>query len=185
MSRVKQWPVVIHPYGQSYARDQRRRALESSRQASAPVSSWAAPEVSSAGRPSVESPSAPEAAAKSHRLESIRGVRSTGIFEVPSDTVIQLIVAISSFDDEEQTAAVRIRRVTDGGLQPVYYRVLRIAPGGAERIVVDGLGGETVEVEVTLPSDQLVPTAAVTQFFPADAGILVLVYKAPGDFIPV
>ena len=115
----------------------------------------------------------------------MRGTRSTGIFEVPSDTVIQLLVAISSFAEEEQSAAVRIRRIADGGLQPVFFRALRIPPGGAERILVDGLGGETVEVEVTLPSDELVPTAAVTQFFPADAGILVLVYKSPGDFIPV
>ena len=60
-----------------------------------------------------------------------------------------------------------------------------IPAGGAEQIVVDGLGGEMVAVEVMLPSDDLVPTTAVTQFFPVDGGILVLVYKSPGDFIPV
>jgi len=67
----------------------------------------------------------------------------------------------------------------------VFFRALTIPAGGAERVVVDGLAGERVEVEVTLPSDQLVPTVTVTQYFPADGGILVLVYKAPGDLVAV
>lgn len=127
----------------------------------------------------------PAADTKSQTAGPVRGVKTTGIFQVPGDTVIQLVVAISSFAPEEQTAAIRVRRVVDEELQPVFFRLVRIQAGGAQRVVVDGLGGEWIEVEVMLPSDQLVPTAAVTQFFPADAGILVLVYKAPSDFIEV
>lgn len=173
MSRVKQWPVIVPPYRRT-ARD--RRPDSAVERASEPPRRPAPPKSASNNT---------EAPARTRTVDQVRGVRSTGIFEVPADTVIQLVVAISSFASEEQTAAVRVRRVTDGGLQPVFYRLLRIGPGGAQRVVVDGLGGERIEVEVTLSSDQLVPTAAVTQFFPADAGILVLVYKSPGDFVEI
>ena len=62
---------------------------------------------------------------KSQRIEQVRGTRTTGIFRVPSDTVIQLeVVGISSFAEDEQTAAVRISRVADGGLQPVFFCAL-------------------------------------------------------------
>lgn len=113
----------------------------------------------------------------------MRGVRTTGIFDVPSDTVIQVVVAISSFSEQAQQASVRIRRVSGDELEPVFFRALTVPAGGAERLVVDGLGGERVEVEVTLSTDLLVPTVAVTQFFPADGGVLVLVYKSPPDLV--
>lgn len=204
VSRVKQWPVIVPPY--------RRPHLRNPRSSRAEEQSARAREIDEAVKPSSESsatrrplppsgssrrPSAPAGASaetvSTRTTDLVRGVKSTGIFEVPEDTVIQLVVAISSFSAEEQTAAVRVRRMSgeeprpgvpqSGVLQPVFFRLLRIEPGGARRVTVDGLGGERIEVEVTLSSHQLVPTAAVTQFFPADAGLLVLTYKSPGDFV--
>lgn len=163
MSRVKQWPVIVRPGGHPHPR---RRE-----------------ETGKSGR-GVGSPSAPSPAAD-RRTDKLRGARSTGVFEVPGDAVIQLVVAISSFSEDEQSAAVRIRRVSGTELRPVFFQARRVAPWGAERMVVDGLAGETVDVEVMLSSDRLIPTAAVTQFFPADGGILVLVYKSPDDFVAV
>lgn len=184
LSRVKQWPVFVSPYGRRSARGKSlppRRQEEASKTRAHPVEN---PDPANPV-PRADGHERPAAGTKSQTAGPVRGVKTTGIFQVPGDTVIQLVVAIGSFAPEEQTAAIRVRRVVDEELQPVFFRLVRIQAGGAQRVVVDGLGGEWIEVEVMLPSDQLVPTAAVTQFFPADAGILVLVYKAPSDFIEV
>ena len=115
----------------------------------------------------------------------VAGLRTTGIFTVPQDTVLQLVVAVSSFADEEETATVSIRRVEGDELETIFFRSLTVPPGGAQRVIVDGLDGQTIAVDVQLSSDLLVPTATVTQFFPADGATVVLVYKSAGDFIPV
>jgi len=113
------------------------------------------------------------------------GVRTTGVLEVPQDTVIRVAVAISSFAETEHTADVWIRRVQGRELETVFFRSLTVPAGGAQGVTVDGLGGETIQIDVQLSSDLLVPTAAITQYFPADGAIVVLLYKSPGDFIPI
>jgi len=115
----------------------------------------------------------------------VAGLRTTGIFTVPQDTTVQLVVAVSSFADEEQTATVWIRRVEGDELETVFFRALTVPPGGAQRVTVDGLDGQAVVVDVQLSSDLLIPTATVTQFFPADGATVVLLYKSAGDFISV
>ena len=181
MGSVKQWPIYTSYGRRRYlgGRDAREGsatgegALERAAQATGVGEAARLPEAREQAVP-VRS-----------RSREVRGVRTTGIFEVPSDTVIQLVVAISSFSGQAHPASVRIRRLDRDELEPVFFRALTVPAGGAERIVVDGLGGQTVEVEVNLPSDLLVPTVTVTQYFPADGGILVLVYKSPGDLVPV
>lgn len=118
------------------------------------------------------------------RLE-LRGVRTTGLFPVPGDAQIQLAVFISSFSDADETAAVTVRRLCNGELATVFFRSLTVPARGVQQVAVDGLAGETVAVEVALASDRQVPSAAVTQYFPADGAIVTLVYKSPGDFVPV
>lgn len=204
MSGVKQWPVYAGPrsrkaasrrQGRSEATGSASRGEAGSRRAARPGEvSWPV-STRSCRRPStgatdtqgvVQAAASPAATPVTRGNDvDVRGVRTTGIFDVPSDTVIQLVVAISSFSSQAQPASVRILRVDRDELTPVFFRALTIPAGGAERIVVDGLGGERVQVDVTLPSDLLVPTVAVTQYFPADGGILVLVYKSPGDFVAV
>jgi len=115
----------------------------------------------------------------------VRGVNTTGLFTVPSDTVIQLAIAVSSFADIDQTASVWIRRLDGRELETVFFRSLDVPAGGARRVTVEGLGGQTVQIDVDLPSGDLVPTAAVTQHFLADGGIVTLLYKSPSDFVPV
>lgn len=177
VSRVKQWPVYTFNGGRRRVPERPRRGPEPGRD------SGPGPDLEERTPPPGRRPPGPRE--RDGRRQEVRGVRTTGIFQVPSDTVIQLVVAVSSFSDQEQPASVRVRKVSGNQLEPVFFRALTIPAGGAERVVVDGLAGERVEVEVTLPSDQLVPTVTVTQYFPADGGILVLVYKAPGDLVAV
>ncbi|HEY8497517.1 MAG TPA: hypothetical protein VIK98_10875 [Limnochordales bacterium] len=115
----------------------------------------------------------------------VRGLRTTGLFAVPDDSIIQLVILISSFADQEQTANVWVRRVEDDELRTVFFRSLTVPAGGVQQVTVDGLGGQTVRIDVELPSDLLVPTASVTQYFLADGAIIVRVYKSPADFVPV
>lgn len=185
MSSVKQWP--IYP---SRRKPNGKMSQHRERSPGPPAPPQAGEtSVKATEEPQVASTATPQAldALLPGRLERqrVRGARSTGLFDVPDGTVMQLVIAISSFSAEEQTAAVRVQRVNGAELQPVFFQVLRIAPEGVGRVVIDGLAGERVEVEVMLSSDRLVPTAAVTQFFPADAGLLVLAYKSPGQFVSV
>lgn len=115
----------------------------------------------------------------------VRGLRTTGLFAVPSDSVIQLVILISSFADQEQTANVWVRRVEDDELRTVFFRSLTVPAGGVQQVTVDGLAGQTIRIDVEVPSDLLVPTAAITQYFLADGAIIVRVYKSPADFVPV
>src|SRR5690606_2351409 len=107
----------------------------------------------------------------------VRGLRTTGLFAVPSDSVIQLVILISSFADQEQTANVWVRRVEDDELRTVFFRSLTVPAGGVQQVTVDGLAGQTIRIDVEVPSDLLVPTAAITQYFLADGAIIVRVYK--------
>lgn len=185
MSSVKQWPIYPSrrkPNGKMSQHRERSPGPPAPPQAGeTPVKATEEPQVASTATPQALDALLPG------RLERqrVRGARSTGLFDVPDGTVMQLVIAISSFSAEEQTAAVRVQRANGAELQPVFFQVLRIAPEGVGRVMIDGLAGERVEVEVMLSSDRLVPTAAVTQFFPADAGILVLAYKSPGQFVSV
>jgi len=115
----------------------------------------------------------------------LRGLRTTGLFTVPADTVMQLVVAISSLSEDHHTADLWIRRVDGARRDTIFFRSLEVPAHSVQRVTVDGLSGQTVEIDVHLSSDLLVPTAAVTQFFPADGATVVALYKSAGDFILV
>ncbi|OUN01585.1 MAG: hypothetical protein BAA04_01105 [Firmicutes bacterium ZCTH02-B6] len=117
--------------------------------------------------------------------QGVRGLRTTGLFAVPDDSIIQLVLLLSSFAEQDQTANVWVRRVEDGELRTVFFRSLSVPAGGVQQLSVDGLGGQTIRVDVELSSDLLVPTASVTQYFLADGAILVRAYKSPSDFVPI
>lgn len=119
----------------------------------------------------------------------IRDVRTTGLFDVPGEPgdIVRLEVAVSSFATARQEVAVQLNKAVGNELVPVFFRSFAVPEGEARRLELEigDLIGETVEVAISSGSDDLKPSAAVTQFFPADGGILVLLYKSPADFVEV
>lgn len=118
---------------------------------------------------------------------SVRGVKTTGLFEVPSDDVqtFTLVVFVSNFAETRRSAQVTVRRLVDGRLETLFSETVEVGPGEARRLDIENAQGETVEVSIETDSDYVIPSGAVTQFFPADGGILVVRHLSAADFVDV
>lgn len=112
---------------------------------------------------------------------------STGLFRVPVGVgnPITLAVYLSNFSTETQHAQVEIRGKVRGRLVPVLSESVEIPAGQARKVTRGDLAGAIVDVVVTRTSAQLLPSAAVTEFFPADAGVVVHLIRTAGDFVVV
>jgi len=121
-----------------------------------------------------------------HALQTapVVDARSTGFFAVPEGdgNIIDLHVYLSSFADVPHRVAVHVDRRVGNERESVFSRVLEIPSGEARHLEIGDLDGQSVEVRVSAPAE-IVATAAVTQYFLADGGILVLIFKAPSDFV--
>src|SRR5690606_2896977 len=80
-----------------------------------------------------------------------------------------------------------VDRLPEAGRAERFFRQAMTVPArGANSIRLDAPAGETIAISVLLPAGlewQVVPSAAVVQFFPADAGTLPVVNVSPGDFV--
>ena len=117
----------------------------------------------------------------------VKEERTTGLFAVPTgvDNPITVSVFLSNPTPQPESAEVRIRRVTAGGLTTVFYRILSVPAGEVRKVDLSDLAGQTIEVSVSPISAAIVPSVSVTEYFPADGGIIVRLAKYAGEFVYV
>lgn len=115
----------------------------------------------------------------------IKNVRTTGLFEVPAGVgnPITATVFLSNPTSMSESAEIRVRRLTNGGLTTVFFRILAVPAGEVRKVDLSDLEGQTIDVSVSPASTTLVPSVSVTEYFPADGGIIVRLAKFPGDFV--
>lgn len=116
----------------------------------------------------------------------MRALRSTGLFDVPNGEAAQidLNIYLSSFAPASREVDVVVNQLVGTERRRIFSRSLRLPSGEARRLEVGDVAGKTLEVTVAA-ADDVVPSAAATQVFLADGGILVRVYKSPADFVRV
>lgn len=170
MGQVESRPIQLH-YTRSTAPVQRRTA-QSPSEAAGSLDGEALEAV---------------AEAQPVRLRQIGEERTTGFFAAPSGdgNLVRLDVFLSSFSSEEQSAEIEVTRAVNGSMETLFFRSIGVAAGGARRVEVGEVGGETLKVTVRLSSPDLVPSAAVTQMFLADGAIVTLVFRSPEDFVRI
>lgn len=121
---------------------------------------------------------------------------STGIFDVPQGVaaaITEVHITLSSFSNEELQAVVEVNRLQNSQKEPVQNETIVVPPGAERELVLTGLDGLTVEVNLTLSRDQkgnaLLPSVQVTVLFTSDgteesqilipAGAMMGVFVAP------
>lgn len=117
----------------------------------------------------------------------VRTRKTTGLFGVvESDgNPIQVVLLLSSFAGEEQSAIATVNRYGPQGRETVLFRALDVPAGGAARVELEGLAGDTIEVIFSLPSDDLLPSVAVTKTFIADGAVVLQQLKTPAHFVRI
>ena len=143
-----------------------------------------------ASQPIVYEPRSVRAAGGSPRERAdseIRGVRTTGLAEVPTGVgnPITVTIFLSNPTSQPESAEVRVRRMAGTGLTTVFYRILAVPGGEARTVDLSDLEGQTIEISVSPPDTPLVASVSVTEYFPADGGIIVRLAKYPGDFVVI
>src|SRR5690625_4510756 len=117
---------------------------------------------------------------------SFAGVRSTGFFQTPPDEGIptNLSIFLSSFDTETRRVVVRVNRLIGDTVEPIFSRSLDVPSGEGRRLDVDDVAGQTLEIRIEA-EDEIIPSAVVANYFIADGGIIVQVYRSPSDFVRI
>lgn len=193
MGDVKSWSIEydVLPAGRARRRAGAAapRAGRSGGGARSPVSDTRVAEGSepapSARRVS-EGQSQPQARAQAELrpLQARRRV-TTGLFDVvPSDgNPIQVVLLVSSFSEADQSAVATVNRYGAGGRETVLFRAIDVPAGGGARVELEGLAGSTIEVIFSLPSEELLPSVAVTKTFIADGAVVLQQLKTASGFV--
>lgn len=131
-------------------------------------------------------PAAPTAAGRAeNRTLQSRTRKTTGLFNViESDgNPIQVVLLVSSFAQGPQSVVATVNRYGAEGRETVLFRALDIPAGGVARVELEGLAGDTIEVIFSLPSEELLPSVAVTKTFIADGAVVLQQLKMAADFV--
>lgn len=137
----------------------------------------------------------------SEATTTARRLKTTGLFAIPRGAggLVQLLIFISSTAEEAEQAEVSVGRLSGSRptidrlsgtlpdpeeLIPCLRRSFTVEGGEAEKLQIPNLDGETVEVAVSLSSEELKPSVAVTKTS-ADGTTIVLSWISPSHFIPV
>lgn len=113
---------------------------------------------------------------------------TSGSFPVPNTPAAagaSLHLFVSSFQDEDALVHWLVNRIEeDGERVRVGDGTVRVAGHGAEQVSLrpSDVEGRIVEVNFTLPSRLVVPTAAVLVSFLADESREVALWLGPSDF---
>ena len=144
-------------------------------------------ERSGSPRPSAQEAGRQGLAAGRAELRPLQARRrvTTGLFDVvESDgNPIQVVLLVSSFSEADQSAVATVNRYGAGGRETVLFRALDVPAGGAARLELEGLAGSTIEVIFSLPSDELLPSVAVTKTFIADGAVVLQQLKTAAGFV--
>lgn len=117
----------------------------------------------------------------------VRGERTTGLFEAPTGVgnPITVSVFLSNPSPQSEKAEIRVRRLTNGERSTIFFRALEVPAGGVRKVDLSDLEGQTIEVSVSPAATVLLPSVSVTEYFPADGGIIVRLARYSGDFVYV
>lgn len=117
----------------------------------------------------------------------VRGIKTTGLFPVPNGEgdLVLLVVFLSSVAEETEKAEITINCVTRGTLAPFLSRSITIKGGEAQKIEIDGLEEQIVEVTVSLSSEEIKPSLAVTRTVLPEGATIPMLWKSPARFVPV
>lgn len=112
---------------------------------------------------------------------------TTGALQIPGDDNLTLNLYAVNYASQPARVDFAVDRLPEAGRAERFFRQAMTVPArGANSIRLDAPAGETIAISVLLPAGlewQVVPSATVVQFFPADAGTLPVVNVSPGDFV--
>ena len=111
---------------------------------------------------------------------------TTGFLRMPTEERTTLNVYASSFAGQVVPVDVRVeRRGGDGRKSNLLTRRLLVPPAGGVHASIPAPAGDIVEVTVSVPRAMrpfILPSATVTQYFPADGATTPILTLAAGDF---
>lgn len=111
---------------------------------------------------------------------------TSGLLPIPnnSEAVFRSVhILVSSFAAEASQVPFQVNRLAeDGAKVQIRSGVLAVPPGGAGRIVLDDVAGQTIEVNLQLPSDALDPSVTIQQTALASQTSDLEEWVSPDDF---
>lgn len=109
--------------------------------------------------------------------------KTSGLFFIPKADCPKVIIMITSFEDESETATVEIRKLEGHKKETVFGPAkLSIPARGGAQMSAGVDGNQAVEVNVTLSDDELKPSVTVLDL-DTDPDT-VLLHIPPGGFVP-